>query len=336
MKHILVVAAITIVVTLGVGFLLESADLMPMVASEEGLVVDRMFSLQLWIISFLFSLIVVFMLYSVVVFRRKPGEEDAEGAYITGNTRLEIAWTVIPLIVVIALATLGAQDLREILGADSDELVVEVTGFQFAWRFDYPDYGVTSGTLSLPKDRQIHLRLTSLDVIHSFWVPEFRVKQDAVPGRTTELRFTPTEEGTFALRCAELCGLRHTQMLADVVVMPEAEFEAWLEGEVLVAGEEGSPVELGVRLYQANCQSCHSVDGGEGVGPTFLGSFGTARILETGESVVMDEAYLRKSIVEPGAQVVQGYTNVMPAVYGESLTEQEIEALIAYIRSLGD
>ena len=224
MKHIAIVTVITILATLVLGFLLQNANLLPPPASAESAVVDSMFRLQFWIISFLFSLIIVFVLYSVVVFRRKPGEDEEDGAYFTGNTGLEIAWTAIPLIVVLIIGTLGARDLSRIINPAQNELLIQVTGFQYGWRFDYPDSGVTSNVLYLPKDRKIHLELNSLDVIHSFWIAEFRVKQDAVPGKTTDLRFTPSELGTYTLRCAELCGLSHTYMLADVIVVEPAEF----------------------------------------------------------------------------------------------------------------
>jgi cytochrome c oxidase subunit 2 len=335
MRHIAIVLVITVLVTVGVGYLLVSADLMPQVASEEGRLVDSLFDLQLWIISFIFSLILAIVLYSVVVFRRKPDEPDAEGAYIKGNTGLEVAWTAIPLVVVIVVATIGARGLADIISADDDELVVEVTGFQFGWRFDYPDYGITSNTLNLPKDRQVLLQLRSLDVIHSFWVPEFRLKQDAVPGMTTELRFTPTELGEYTLRCAELCGLSHAYMLAQVVVMEPADFEAWVSdaGEALTG--EQAPEQVGARVVEVQCQSCHSVDGSDKVGPTFLNLYGAERRLDGGDVVTADEDYLREAIVNPGAQVVEGYSNIMPAVFGDTLSQEEIDGLIAYLQGLG-
>ena len=184
MKHLLVAAVLVIIVTALVILGLSSMDLVPQLASEEGAFVDQMFTLQIYIIAFIFSLIMVLMLYSVVVFRRKPGD-TSDGEYIKGNTPLEIAWTVIPLIVVMGLGIMGAGHLTEMTASEPDELVVEVTGFQFGWRFDYPDYGVSSTELYLPRGRQALFKITSTDVIHSFWVPEFRIKQDAVPGQWT-------------------------------------------------------------------------------------------------------------------------------------------------------
>jgi cytochrome c oxidase subunit 2 len=325
---VIVVAALLIVG-------LNALDLVPTLASEEGAFVDVMFRAQVYVIAFIFSLIVVFMLYSVVVFRRKPGD-TTDGAYIKGNVPLEIAWTIIPLIVVMGFGVWGASHLSEITAADSDELLVNVTGFQFGWSFEYPEYGVTSSDLYLPRGRQVHFEITSRDVIHSFWVPEFRIKQDAVPGQWTTLRVTPSEVGDFRIRCAEMCGYAHSAMYAPVVVVEPADFEAWLQGqevEVPSSGE-GSLVEKGQKMAsEQGCLSCHSTDGSQLVGPTWSGLFGSQRQLEDGSTVVADEDYLRKSILDPEAQVVAGYPMIMPNAY-DFLAQEDIDAVIAYIESL--
>ena len=141
------------------------------------------------LIAFLFSLVVVFMLYSLVVFRRRPGD-DSEGAHFEGNSALEIAWTVIPLIIVVIFGYIGIVSLNEVTRAAENEVVVNVKGFQWAWSFEYPE-GIVSPELVLPVDRQARMLMTSADVIHSFWIPEMRVKQDLVPGKETTLVFTP-------------------------------------------------------------------------------------------------------------------------------------------------
>jgi cytochrome c oxidase subunit 2 len=214
MKHLIIVAVLVVVATVLVSIGLEFLPILPQGAGQEAVTVDWLFKLE----AFLFSLIVVFTLYSVVVFRRKTGETD-DGPHIHGNTKLEIIWTVIPLITVLFFGVLGARGLSDITSPAPDELIVEVTARQFAWLFDYPEYGITSSSeLHLPRGRQVLLKLNSVDVIHDFWVPELRVKQDAVPGMTTELRITPTELGEFKVRCAELCGTAHYSMLAPVKV----------------------------------------------------------------------------------------------------------------------
>lgn len=334
-KHFVIASILVVVVTALVILGLSAFDLVPQLASEEGAFVDDMFQAQIYVIAFIFSLIIVLMLYSVVVFRKKPGDQS-EGPNIKGNTPLEITWTVIPLIIVMVFGVWGASHLNEITAGAADELVIRVTGFQFGWSFEYPDAGVTSSELYLPKDRQVKFEITSRDVIHSFWVPEFRVKQDAVPGRWTELRVTPTETGDYRIRCAEMCGYAHSAMYAPVVVVEPDQFEAWLDGqavEVPAAGEEAL-VERGAKLSsEQGCLSCHSADGSALVGPTWLGLFGSQRQLEDGSTVAADEAYLRESILAPEAKVVAGYPMIMPNAYG-FLAAEDITALVEYLKSL--
>lgn len=335
MKHFIIVAILVIIVTALLLLGLNSIDLVPELASDEGVAVDQMFTVQIYIIAFIFALIIVFMLYSIFVFRRKPGDMG-DGPHITGNTPLEITWTLIPLALVLGIATWGAVQLRDITAAQPDELVIEVTGFQFGWRFDYPETGVSSSELYLPVGRQVLFRLTSTDVIHDFWVPEFRIKQDAVPGTWTELRVTPNEVGDFTMRCAELCGYAHSAMIASVVVVEPGDFEAWQAGQDVErpAGEELTPVELGANLVEeTGCLSCHSVDGSALVGPSWLGLFGTTGQLDDGSTAVADEQYLRESILEPQVQVKAGYPNVMPAAYS-FLSDEELDAMVEYIKTL--
>jgi cytochrome c oxidase subunit II len=226
-RHLVIVGSLVVIVTVLVNLLLESVLQWPVQGSAEAVITDNLFSLHILLISFLFALIMVFMLYSMVVFRRKRGD-DSDGEYTHGNTRLEVIWTVVPLIVVIYFGVLGTTTLREITAPDPDELVVEVTGFQWAWRYDYPDLDVTTTELIVPVDRRIRLDMTATDVIHSFWVPELRVKQDLVPGMVTQLRFTPTQEGVYQVRCAEMCGLSHAYMLSPIRILSQDEYQAWV------------------------------------------------------------------------------------------------------------
>jgi cytochrome c oxidase subunit 2 len=336
-KHILIASVLVIIVAALVMLGLSALDLVPELASEEGLSVDQMFTVQIYIIAFVFSLIVVFMLYSIVVFRRKPGDTN-DGAFVKGNTPLEITWTIVPLVVVLALGVWGAMQLNDITAADPGELVVEVTGFQWGWRFHYRDHDVSSSELYLPRDRQVLFELTSTDVIHSFWVPEFRIKQDAVPGMTTRLRVTPTELGEYNMLCAEMCGYAHSAMIAPVVVVEEQDFEAWLAGQEVEAeaADEKPLAEQGAEIARAaGCLACHSVDGSAMVGPTWLGLFGSERRLDDGTTIAADEDYVRNSILEPGTQVVADYPNVMPAAY-TTLTDENLDAIVEYIKSLSE
>jgi len=206
MKHFSIVSILVILLTVIAYFFLQSVGLLPTQASSQAIIIDQLFDIHIGIISFLFSLIVVFIGYSLIVFRRNKLLPDEEGQHITGSSKLEIVWTLFPLAVVIYISYLGAISLAETRKIDPQALEIKVTGGQWYWSFDYPDYGITSDVLYLPVDRQVKLSLTSMDVIHSFWVPEFRVKQDVLPGENLvkELRFTPIETGDFMVLCAEL------------------------------------------------------------------------------------------------------------------------------------
>jgi cytochrome c oxidase subunit 2 len=266
---------------------------------------------------------------------------------------MEIGWTIIPTFVVIGFGIWGAVTLNEITRPKAGEMVVNVTGKQWIWSFGYPEQeNVQSGELVLPVDRTIVLKMNAEDVIHSFWVPEFRVKQDLVPDRETTLRITPTETGTYKLRCAEICGLNHTQMEADVRVVDAAAFQAWVDEKLAApAFAEMTPEERGAYWASAEgfgCVACHSTDGAPGVGPTWQGLYLREEQLTDGSTVIADDAYIANSIDEPNAQIVAGFNpNIMPQNYLEqfAVREQEIEAaeaididivadLIAYIKTL--
>jgi cytochrome c oxidase subunit 2 len=229
-RHFATAGALVIISTLVLNWLLQSALPMPPAASAQAAVVDQLFSWHVLLIAFLFALVVVFMLYALVVFRRRPGD-DSDGEHFEGNTRLEIFWTAAPMIFVVIFTYLGIVTLADVTRPQPDELVVGVNGFQWGWSFEY-EGDVVSPELVLPVDQPVLLEMNSQDVLHSFWVPEFRVKQDLVPGQVQELRFTPIEEGEYRLRCAELCGLSHYNMLATVRVVPQDEFALWLDTQI--------------------------------------------------------------------------------------------------------
>lgn len=334
MKHFAIVGVLVVIVTVLVTFGLESIGLMPVEASTQSVVIDHLFGLHVRVIAFLFALIVVFMLYSVVVFRRKPGETGS-GDHFEGHTGLEVVWTIVPLGIVLYFSYIGAQALADTRRIDPQAMKVNVTAAQWSWSFEYPEFGITSDTLNLPINRQVDLVMTSRDVIHSFWVPEFRVKQDILPGAdlVKELRVTPNREGQYKVRCAELCGTAHAYMEGGVVVMSTDAFNTWVAEQ-----SKGSddPVERGKKLAtQTGCVGCHSVDGSVIVGPSWKGLFGKQENISDGTTVAVDEAYVHESIVDPNAKVVKGFNpNVMPPVYATSLTEAQIADLIAYIQSL--
>jgi cytochrome c oxidase subunit 2 len=336
MIHFAVVAVLVLISTYLLGTYANIENMLPLEASRQAQVIDPLFGIHGWLIAFFFSLIVVFMLYSVVVFRRRKGEQG-DGAYFHGNFRLEIIWTVVPLIIVLALAVIGADTLANVERRYPDEVTVEVNASQWTWRFHYEN-GATSNQLVLPVDQPILLRLHSDDVIHSFFVPEFRIKQDVLPGGpefTRELRITPTELGRYKVRCAELCGQLHYNMLADVSVVTQAEFDRFIEQS---AQECTDPPHIcGQRwAQQFGCVACHSVDGSVIVGPSWLGIADEEVQLDDGSFVTVDAGYLRESIIDPNAKVVNGFVEgVMPQNFREILTEPQINDLVAYIMSLG-
>lgn len=333
MRRIIIVAVLVLITTVLVYFGLDALQLMPLEASAQAETIDWLFNLEIITISFLFSLIIVPLIYSLVAFRRKPGEEG-EGEHMEGNTRLEITWTVIPLLIVLGFAYLGAWSLGDALRVDPQAMKVEVTAFQWGWKFTYPDFGISSTELYLPVDQQVHLEMKSQDVIHSFWVPEFRLKQDIVPGQTTDLRITPSVIGDFVVRCAELCGTSHAYMIAPVVVVAESDFHTWIDEQIaMIPDDPGPNAERGELIVSQNgCFACHSVDGSTIVGPTWLGLYGSAVDLADGTTVNADDAFIQESILEPNAKIVSGFpANSMPQY---SLSEEEIADIIEFIKSL--
>jgi cytochrome c oxidase subunit 2 len=335
MKHIAIVTVLVAILTVLTNYFLLSVGLLPVEASTQASIIDKLFNTHFFIISFLFSLILVFVVYSMIVFRQKKGE-DADGKFFVGSTRLEIIWTIIPLITVISFSYLGAKSLAETRKIDPQAMTVNVIASQWAWSFEYPDYGITSNSLYLPVDKQVNLQLTSLDVIHSFWVPEFRVKQDVLPGENLvkELRFTPTIIGEYTVMCAELCGGAHAYMNSPVVVVSDTDFTNWVDEES--GYEDLDPAQKGEKLVSNNgCVACHSLDGSEGVGPSWKGLFGSERALASGEKTIVNEGYLRISIINPNQDIVPGYPgNVMPSTYADLLSDEEIEDIIAFIKTL--
>lgn len=338
--HLIIASALVVVVTLLLIVGMRFIRLLPIQASAQAQPIDFLFDLEFKVIAFLFALIVVFMIYTIVVFRRRKNDLT-DAAHIEGNSTLEVAWTLAPLATVMVFAYLGSTTLAQVVAPEPKALRVQVIGRQWAWSFVYPDSGVISDKLYLPLDRQALLLLNSEDVIHSFWVPEFRVKQDALPGGqdfVRPLRVTPTREGTYQLRCAELCGRQHTTMVADVIVLPQADFDAWLAKE---SGLSADPAARGAKwAKQFGCASCHSIDGSKVVGPTWKGLYGHEVQLADGSTVAADDAYLKNSVLHPNDQIVAGFpAGVMPAQFIDPVTkkpisDQQIDDLIAYIQTL--
>lgn len=302
---------------------------MPPQRSTSAPMVDWVFYFVFWIALFFFVLIVGLTIVFLFRFVRKRGAE-AEGAP-SHNLSLELTWSLIPTLLVGVLFYVGFKAFMDLSTPPADSYEVLVTGQKWKWLFQYPN-GTVAADLHVPVDVPVRLVMTSEDVIHSLFIPDFRLKRDAVPGRYTKAWFQATDVGSYDVYCAEYCGKSHSDMLAKVIVQSQGEFDAWLEAESSFV-DRMPPAEAGERLYrQRGCQQCHSLDGTVGTGPTFKGLFGEKAVLLRGETAVVDEDYLRESILEPNNKIVAGYGPVMPTFKGR-LKDKEITALIEFIKS---
>lgn len=292
--------------------------------------VDRLFYFILAISVFFFFIIVSAMTVFTIRYRRQDPADTPEGAH--HNTLLEVTWSVIPGIIVAVIFIWGFVAYLNMRTPPDNSYEIQVISRKWSWAFVYPN-GHVDNDLHVPIDQPIRLVMSSDDVIHSLYVPAFRIKMDLVPGRYTETWFEATRAGEYTLYCAEYCGTQHSTMLAKVVVHPSGEFEPWLENAANLL-ENLTPVEAGEVLYQRRgCAQCHSLDGSAKAGPTFLEVYGTTQLMTSGESVLVDENYLRESILEPQAKIRAGYRPVMPTYQGQ-LNDGEIAAIIAFIKSL--
>lgn len=223
-------AALFTLLVIGAGILVgRYVNLMPPAATLEAVMIDRLFNIMLGIAAAIFLLVEGVLLYAVLRFRRRKGREG-EGLPLHGSNRLELAWTFIPALIVFWLAAVSGQVIFQLDATPQDPLRVRVVARQFSWQFEYPEHGVTSSELNVPVGQPVVLELISMDVIHSFWVPAFRLKEDALPMRETRLNFTASAVGEYPVVCAELCGAGHAQMRTRVLVLNPDAFDSWLAG----------------------------------------------------------------------------------------------------------
>jgi cytochrome c oxidase subunit II len=295
---------------------------LPEADSTEAHKVDDVYWFVTVICMAIFALVAGVSVYAVWKFRAAPDDED-DGSPIHGHTGLEVVWTAVPAALVTAISIYSGVVLVQIERIPQDHRVIEVTAQQFAWSFTYPEAKVTSGQLTLPIGEPVELKLTARDVIHSFWVPEWRMKKDAVPGIETNVVVTPSKLGTFTVVCTELCGLGHATMRAKAVVMTRDGYENWLREQERLAAAAGSA--QGKTLFTQQCGSCH-----------VLADAGTAGEVGPDLDEVLpgqDADFIRESIVDPNAEIAQGFASpsAMPDNFGDVLSEQQLDSLIEYL-----
>jgi cytochrome c oxidase subunit 2 len=297
--------------------------------------VDALFYFIYYVAVFFFLLIVGLATYFTIKYRVRESEPPRPAAEPLHNPVLEVTWIVIPTLIVVAVFFWGFSGFMKMSVVPAEAMQIKVTGQKWFWSFDYPEGASTVNELVAPVGKPVKLLLSSKDVIHSFFVPSFRVKRDVLPNRYTIAWFEATQTGVFDLFCTEYCGSKHSQMIGKVRIVSENEYLKWIE-DASDLGKGLTPVEYGAKLYQAKaCITCHTVDGAPSNGPSFKGMFGHTVKLANGTEVTVDENYVRESILNPAAKVVAGYQPIMPTFQG-ILKDKELDALVAYLQSLGE
>jgi cytochrome c oxidase subunit II len=342
-RHPLVGVTLLSLVSIAIGVVIVLAiDWWPSQASTAAEPIDRLYDVLLLVSVPILILVMAVAGYCVYAFRAKPGDMR-DGPPIHGNTRLEIIWVTIPFIIVSILAGYGWVVLADIEERKPKTMTVEVIAQQFAWAFEYPGHdNVRSNQLYLPKDRNVRFLIRTEDVLHSFWIPHFRLKSDTVPGLTTEIRVTPNKLGTYPVVCTELCGLGHATMRQSVRVVAPDDFRDWIAERKQaskdggVAAAEGDKQAAGRQIFTATgCDSCHTLADAKAtgkVGPD-LGDLAKAAA-ERGKGMSVED-FIRRSITQPDLSVAPGYEEgVMPENYGDQISRAEMKTLVEYLLSV--
>jgi len=284
--------------------------------------VDHVFLLIFGVSAAILVFITLLMVWFVIRYHHTRSPKAAD---IRGNVLAEVIWTVIPSILVMGMFYYGWASFKALRSVPADAMRVQVTARMWSWVFEYEN-GKRSSTLYVPLDRAVRLDMTSVDVIHSFFVPAFRIKMDTVPGMQTYAWFQAQREGTYDILCAEYCGLRHANMLSTVEVMAPEDFRQWYESSA-----QGNEAAIGL-LESYGCTGCHSLDGSEEMGPTLLNIYGARRSVSDvngTREIIVDEPYLRRAIVDPDAELVVGYEG-MPS-YKEEMSQNDLDVLLRYL-----
>lgn len=277
-----------------------------------------------------FVILILITALSVFFLFRYHHTRNPEPADIEGNVIAELLWTVIPTLIVLAMFWFGWTGYKALREVPADAMEVKVTARMWSWKFEYPN-GKTSSDLYVPANKPVKLDMTSVDVIHSFYVPAYRIKMDTVPGMHTYAWFNAGEPDEYDILCAEYCGVRHAFMLAKVKVVPQEEYEKWVSAE-----EQKQEVHPGLAHLENNgCLDCHSTDGTELVGPTLKDIIGRETVIVTPEgesSITADEAYFIKAVLDPSSEIVKNYEDMMPPYEGD-LSEDDIRQIIDFLQN---
>jgi cytochrome c oxidase subunit 2 len=278
-----------------------------------------------------FTVLIGVMVIAFAVKYRQRVPSDSVGSNFENSAILEITWTLVPLLIVLFTFGWGLKVFFNLSRPPADAVQYYVSGKQWMWKLQHPTGQREINELHVPVGQPTQLNMTSEDVIHSFFVPAFRVKADVVPGRTTKLWFTPSKPGRYHLFCTEFCGAEHSRMIGWIVVQPAGEYQAWLAGAPAAKATAGGGEAL---FAQHACNTCHQNQPG-GRGPVLAGIFGTEQALADGTSVLVDEAYIRESILQPSAKIVRGYEPLMPSFQGQ-VSDEALQELVRYVKSLSD
>lgn len=292
--------------------------------------VDALYMFLFWLSAFFFVGIAGSAFYFAWRYRYKPGRVTPHHTHHTG---LEVTWTVIPLLICVVIFFWGLNGYMKFSVSPGESMEIQITAKKWLWQFEYPDGSRTVNDIHVPVNRPVKFVMTSEDVLHDFFVPDMRVKHDIVPGRYTEVWFTPTVVGVHHVTCAEYCGKGHSDMQAKLTVDTDEKFKEWMA----TGGTEWmnyKPEEWGKIQWEVKgCSTCHSLDGTRGQGPSWKGIWGKREKLSDGTDVLVDENYVRESMMQPQAKVVAGFEPIMPTFQG-LLRDHEIRGLIAFIKSL--
>ncbi|MGE4130936.1 MAG: cytochrome c oxidase subunit II [Bdellovibrionales bacterium] len=302
---------------------------MPYAATEIAKSYDSLY-IFLLVASFISCVLVIggLIVFAIQYRRKKEGEKTA---YISHNAVLEFLWSFIPFVIFMVVFVWGWIVFHKFRSMPENALEVAVNAQKWDWSFTFKNGRTSAASLTVPVNRDVKLVMSSKDVLHSFYVPAFRNKQDVVPGRYTTLWFNAQKEGTYNVFCAEYCGDSHSGMLAKINVVSPEKFDEWLRTEPY---KGMSPVQIGEKVYGGRCKQCHTLDGTKLVGPTFKNVFGRDEKLADGASLKVDENYIRESIVDPNLKIVEGYPpGVMPTFAGQ-LSDEEIMGVIEYLKTV--